>query len=105
MQKRIEFDANSLLKLLVHYYQDHEDRVPLDAELVGAGVSVFFPRWVMLEATSDREWKDVPIDPQTQEPRPLHVRFEGHKTMSWGADQAKHTMDSWRQVIEAPNER
>lgn len=102
MQKRIEFDANSLLKLLVHYTMDHDDRVPLDAELVLAGVSPFLQRYVMLEAKSDHEWKDVPINIQTREPEILHVRYEGKKVMSWGKDQSQHTMETWKDSVESP---
>lgn len=101
-QKRIEFDANSLLKLLVHYTQDHEDRVPLDAELVAAGVSQYLPRWVILVVKSEHEWKDVPISPKTHEPEFLHVRYEGRKVMSWGKDQDTHTGDTWRKSVESP---
>jgi hypothetical protein len=99
MQKRIEFDANSLLKLLVHYYQDHEDQVPLDAELVHAGVSQFFPRWVMLEAKSDK-WSGIHIAPGWTEPYPLHIRYEGGKTMSWGNDSLAPIR--WDDAVEAP---
>lgn len=99
-ERYIEFDAESILQLLVHYTQDHEDRVPLDAQLLSAGVSAFIPRWVMLEAKSENEWKDIPIDTTLKEPAPLHVRFEGRKTMSWGQD--KTAPITWSDTIESP---
>lgn len=102
MQKRIEFDANSLLKLLVHYTMDHEDRVPLDAELISAGVSPILQRYIMLEVRSEKEWKDVPINPTTREPEIMHIRYEGNKVMSWGSDPTTHTVDAWRNSVGSP---
>lgn len=99
-QRFIEFEAPSLLQLLTHYTQDHEDRVPLDAELVSAGVSAFLPRWVMLEAKSENEWKDIPIHPTIKEPAPLHIRFEGKKTLSWG--EMPNTKADWQDTIDSP---
>jgi len=100
MQKRIEFDANSLLKLCVHYFQDNANRVPLDAELVAAGVSPYVTRWVMLEAVSEHEWRDVPVAPNG-ELEPLHLRYEGRKTASWQQGAKDVPMD-WRREVEAP---
>ena len=103
MQKRIEFSANSLLKLCTHYLQDHDISIPLDAELVSAGVSPFLNRYVMLEATS-KEWTEntVPINPVTREPEFLHVRYEGRRTMSWGND--TQAPIEWQHSIEGPND-
>lgn len=100
MQKRIEFSANSLLKLIVHYLQDHEDRVPLDAELVTAGVSPFLHRYVMLEVKSDK-WEGIHVPVGWSEPYPLNVRYEGHKTLSWGNDQQAPTL--WQESVENPD--
>ena len=36
-QRWIEFDSNSLLKLLTHYTMDSNDQIPLDAELRTSG--------------------------------------------------------------------
>jgi hypothetical protein len=101
VQRRIEFDANSLLKLIVHYYQDHTDRVPLDAELETAGVSEMFNRWVILEVKSDK-WDGIRFLPGSDKPYPLHVRYEGGKTLSWGNDGAAPT-NAWRDSVESPN--
>jgi hypothetical protein len=100
MQKRIEFDANSLLKLIIHYLQDHEDRVPLDAELVQAGVSPYLQRYVMLEAKSDK-WDGIHFPPGWTEPYPLNVRYEGKKTMSWGNDNLAPV--KWQEAVDAPD--
>lgn len=99
MQKRIEFDANSLLKLLVHYGQDLEDRVPLDATLLAAGVNPMLQRYVMLEVESEHEWRDVPVAPNG-ELMPLQFRYEGRKTASWGADPSSPMV--WQDSIESP---
>lgn len=103
MEKRIEFSANSLLKLLTHYYQDHDAGIPLDAELVSAGVSPYIQRWVMLEVKSE-EWlrNGVPIDPRTGEPEFLHVRYEGGKTASWQQEKDGAPKMQWKESVEAP---
>lgn len=101
-QRWIEFDANSLLKLLTHYTMDSEDQVPLDAELRSAGVSRFVTRWIMLEVES-KEWDGLAVDPATQEIPPLHIRFEGNKVMSWvQSPNSPHTKDSWKEEVESP---
>ncbi len=102
MTRRIEFNANSLLKLLVHYLQDHEDQIPLDAELVTAGVSPFLQRYVMLEAKSDK-WGDVSINPETREPEYLHVRYEGRKTASWQQGNPDAPVMQWQEAVESPD--
>lgn len=104
MQKRIEFDAKSLLNLMLHYTQDHSDNIPLDAELVSAGVNQFLQRYVILEVKSEKEWRDVPVNQASGELEPMHVRYEGHKVMSWGNDPKTHTVDAWRPSVDAPNE-
>ena len=97
----IIFDANSLLKLLTHYTMDHEEQIPLDAELKFAGVSNLIGRWIVLEVEA-KEWDgDVP-DPVTKELPFLHVRFEGHKVMSWKQGSPTHTNDSWKKAVESP---
>ena len=103
-QRRIEFDAQSLLRLLTHYFQDHELGMPVGAELVSAGVSPYINRWIMLEVKSD-EWNEgnVPVDPVTGQPEFLHLRYEGRKTASWqGGDPTKPVM-MWDDAVEAPN--
>ena len=104
IQKRIEIDANSILKLITHYTQDLKYPMPLDAELVAAGISPVLHRWIMLEVSSE-EWDraGVPINPDTHEPEMYHVRYEGCSVGSWmsqgGEDQGKM---EWKESVEAP---
>jgi hypothetical protein len=105
IQKRIEISASSILQLLTHYTQDLADPVPLDAELVAAGVSPYMSRWIMLQVES-KEWEraGVPINIQTREPEMYHVRYEGCKVGSWtqGRDEEQTRME-WKESVEAPN--
>jgi hypothetical protein len=100
-QRWIQFDANSLLKLLTHYTMDHDDQIPLEAELKFAGVSNFVTRWIVLEVEA-KEWDGMAPDPATQELPFLHVRFEGNKVMSWTQSPQSHTKDSWKTEVESP---
>lgn len=97
----IIFDANSLLKLITHYTMDHEEQIPLETELLSAGVSTMVGRWVILEVSA-KEWDDGEIDPVTHEPPFMHVRFEGNKVMSWKQGSQTHTKDSWKDAVESP---
>lgn len=99
-QRLIIFDANSLLKLLTHYTMDHDDQIPLDSTLLNCGVSTMVGRWIILEVDAP-EWA-VEIDPVTQEPPFMHVRFEGDKVMSWKQGSETHTNDSWKDAVESP---
>lgn len=109
MQKRIEIDANSILKLLTHYTQDLADAVPLDAELQSAGVSPYVTRWIMLEVASE-EWgrANIPINLTTREPEFYHVRYEGRNVGSWtqhglaGMDMDQQGKMEWKETVEAP---
>lgn len=106
MQKRIEFSADSLLRLCTHYLQDSKLGVPLDAELISAGVSPFLQRYVMLEVRS-HEWntKNTPIDLRTGEPELLHVRYEGHRTASWQQDgrvEPEANKFDWQYSVDNP---
>jgi hypothetical protein len=98
--RRVEFDGPAILQLLVHYMQDHDERIPLDSELVSAGVSRFINRWIGLTVRSDK-WGEVKKDPNGT-PRPLFFRYEGRKTLSWSQDSEQHTADSWQDAVEAP---
>lgn len=98
----IVFDANSLLKLLTHYTMDHEDQIPLETELKFAGVSNIIGRWIILEVEAP-EWDGDAVDPITKELPFLHVRFEGHKVMSWKQNSETHTNDCWKDAVEAPS--
>jgi hypothetical protein len=68
--KLIVFDANSLLKLLVHYSDGAA--VPLDAELQAVRVNPLLQRCVAL-------------DFETREPGPqiAQVRYEGKRVLVW----------------------
>lgn len=99
--RMIVFDANSLLKLLTHYTMDHEDQIPLDTELKFAGVSNLIGRWIVLEVEA-KEWDGDAVDPVTQELPFLHIRFEGHKVMSWKQGVETNTYDSWKPAVESP---
>lgn len=89
-QRKIIFDANSLVKLLCHYTQDHDDQIPIDAELVHAAVSPILQRWIAFTLRSN-EWKA---------PTPLHIRYEGQKTMSWGG--GKESPIVWKSSVDSP---
>jgi hypothetical protein len=99
-QRWIQFDANSLLKLLTHYTMDHDDQIPLDAELKFAGVSNYVTRWIVLEVEA-KEWDGM--EPNAEGVLPmLHVRFEGDKVMSWTQNTKTHTRDMWKDAVESP---
>jgi hypothetical protein len=101
-QRWIHFDANSLLKLLTHYTMDHDDQIPLDAELRSAGVSTVMGRYIVLEVES-KEWNGM--EPETTGLLPLlHVRFEGDKVLSWtqSPNNPVHTKDSWKDQVGSP---
>lgn len=99
-QRWIQFDANSLLKLLTHYTMDHDDQIPLEAELLSAGVSTMIGRWIVLEVEA-KEWDGMEPDKTGDLPF-LHIRFEGNKVMSWTQSPNTHTRDSWKEAVESP---
>jgi hypothetical protein len=99
-QRWIHFDANSLLKLLTHYTMDHDDQIPLEAELRTCGVSTVMGRYVIMEVEA-KEWNGMTPDATGQLPL-FHVRFEGNKVMSWTQNAETHTKDSWRHEVESP---
>jgi hypothetical protein len=53
----------------------------------------------MLEAKSDK-WSGIHIAPGWTEPYPLHIRYEGGKTMSWGNDNLAPV--KWDDAVEGP---
>lgn len=65
----IEFDPESLLKLLVHY---SDGRVPLDAKLIGFGYNPLLTRYLGLEIETSEVGEPV-----------IHVRYEGRRVMTW----------------------
>jgi hypothetical protein len=78
--RRIEFDPINLLGLLTHYT---DGDVPLDAELVNVSVGAVLSRHIGLEVKSD-QWTGEPLPDGSGLFAPLHLRYEGRKTLSWG---------------------
>jgi hypothetical protein len=95
----ISFDPRNLLHLLIHYTQDHENQIPLDGEVIGCGVSPVLSHWLCLTVRSSK-WNDPGVDAAGQ-PLPLHIRYEGKKTMAWGSK--GETKGEWKDGIEGPN--
>ena len=100
-QRWIHFDANSLLKLLTHYTMDHEDQIPLDAELRFAGVSNYVTRWIVLDVES-KEWDGMVPEVGKKYLPFLHVRFEGNKVMSWTQGSDTHPKNTWKDEVDSP---
>lgn len=98
--RRIEFDGNSLLKLLTHYSEGQG--VPLDANLVSISVSNKLPRWIALVVEA-HEWNDVPFETGDGYggQQPIMIRYEGRRVLT-----LQHLKDpiKWSEegVIEAP---
>ena len=80
--RQVFFDANSLLKLLVHYTEtaETEVRVPLDAELKQVKASATLRNWLGLVVRS-KEWEGrIGRDGVLE---PLHIRYEGNRIFTW----------------------
>jgi hypothetical protein len=90
-QREIHFDAQSALRLLTHYT---DGDLPLDSELAFAGVSPRLQRWLCFGIAS-REWT------QEELAKPLHVRYEGRKVMSWSKN-SSDPQPVWEEGVEAP---
>ncbi len=84
--KLIVFDANSLLKLLVHYSDGKA--VPLDAELSAVKINPYLQRCIALEFTTGEEGPQV-----------AQVRYEGKKVMTWSEP---GTQPVWQEGNERP---
>lgn len=99
-ERRVEFDSNSLLKLLTHYSEGVG--VPLDAQLVSISASEKLPRWIALVVEA-KEWEDVPFETGDGYggQQPIMLRYEGKRVMT-----LQHMKDpiSWsdENAIEAP---
>jgi hypothetical protein len=100
MQRRLIFDANELLKLFTHYT---EGLVPTDAEMrefmVHPALTRMVGMWVRSGQWADQTLSDKPEDRARGALRPIHIRYEGRKTMQLvtpegGAD--------WRESPDAP---
>jgi hypothetical protein len=84
--KQLLFDPANLYSLLVHYT---DGECPLAGEVQEILVHPALQRFVALKVRSD-EW--------TRED-PLHIRYEGQRTLSWVKGQ-EH--DPWKQKNETP---
>ena len=89
----VEFDAESILRLLTHY---SDGELPLDATLKSAGVSKFLGRWIGLNVES-KEWDGKVLPDGGIEP--LFIRYEGKKVLIWGDKQSPMV---WQEGVEAP---
>lgn len=80
------FEPSNLYNLLVHYT---DGECPLNGEVRNVLVHPALERFVALSVRSD-EW---------QEETPLHLRYDGKRTMSWvkGVERAE-----WAQREETP---
>jgi hypothetical protein len=96
-QRTVEFEPQSLLELLKHYAAEADDSIPMDAELVHAGIHPHMHRWIGLWARG--KWSaELPLGPDGRA-KPLHVRYEGQRTMSWGGKaDAEITWDKTEEV-------
>ena len=93
MQRGIIFDANSLLKLLVHYDDGRE--MPLSCELRAIAANQYLPRCVGLFVESP-EWSPEDMH------NPLHIRYEGRKSFSWSKNLDQRTDQRWMDSPDAP---
>jgi hypothetical protein len=84
--KRIEFDPRAIMALLTHYT---DGEVPLNGEVRAVVTNEYLSRYFALLVESD-EW---------QEQTPLHIRYQGKRTLSWKKGQ-EHA--PWKQKNETP---
>lgn len=89
-QKMFVFDPQDLVRLLTHYT---EGKVPLDAEVQNVGFNQHLDRMIGIEVTS-KEF--------TEDWRPLHIRYDGAKIMSWTQGSGQETKDSFTLANETP---
>lgn len=77
--KLVIFDADSLLKLLVHY---SEGAVPIDSEVKSIQASAKLPRWVSLIVDS-KDWSGTPFETGDGygTVQPMFIRYEGKRIM------------------------
>ena len=78
-RRLVVVDAQDLLNLLTMYT---DGDVPLDAELLDIAVSPYLERMIAFLVRSS-QWKEAPIDPVQGLVKPLIVRYEGKKCLSW----------------------
>ena len=98
MRRRVEFDGESLVNLMIHYA---DGDLPLNSTLKNISVSARLPRWVCLIIEAD-EWKDTPFEKAGYGgQQPFMFRYEGKRIMT-----LQHLQDpiAWsdENTIEAP---
>lgn len=83
--RRVIFSPETLIALMQHYSEDHEDRIPLDATLVSMGPTRLERMIVML--MESQSWEGGTTHGRENKIgilSPLHFRYEGKKVLSWG---------------------
>jgi len=88
--------VEDLLNLLTHYT---DGDVPLDAEPLFVGFNKYLQRMVGI-FTRSRQWRHARVDPVTGVAKPLHIRYEGKKIMSW--HQRPEEPTTWKEGPDAP---
>ena len=75
----VQFDVDSVLKLLVHY---SDGELPLDSEVKNVQISRFLPRWINLVVEA-KDWTDTPYEAGDGYggQMPFMIRYEGKRTM------------------------
>jgi len=76
--KRVVFDAEELVQLLLHY-NDGKD-IPLDVKLNSVGISQILDRYICLNCTSENWLSGMVM--QGGIVSPLHMRYRGKRIMT-----------------------
>lgn len=83
--RRVIFSPETLIALMQHYTEDHQDRIPLDCRLIGMGPTRLERMIAILIESADWESSDTyNRDNKIGAIAPLHFRYEGQKVLSWG---------------------
>ena len=78
-ERLVVIDAKDIVSLLTVYT---DGDVPLDAELKEISINKYFVRTLLLIMES-KQWKETTYNTETKRLRPLLVRYDGKKTLSW----------------------
>lgn len=89
-ERLIRIKADDLLNLLTVYT---DGDVPLDAELTDISINKFLERSIIFTMRS-KQWRETAYDVTLGKLRPLIVRYEGKKTLSW--HQKKEEPYDWK---------
>lgn len=96
MAKRLLIlDPQSLIRLLTHYT---DGEVPLDTEVRSIGQSPYLQRLFMFDCVAG-DWPNAQLAPNNLGYYPLHFRYIGRKTLSWGGPKDEY---QWKQSLESP---